>query len=47
MSNLFEYVEQWGQHRLEELPFCEVDNLVLSTLAYVPMGGAAPAEGEE
>ena len=47
MSNLFEYVEEWGQHSLEELPFCEVDNLVLSTLAYVPMGGAAPAEGEE
>ena len=46
MADLFAYVERQGRYTLEEAPFCEVDNLVLSTLSYLPLTGVAPAEGE-
>lgn len=46
MSNLFDYLDWQGKSSLEERPFNEVDNLLLSTLAYVPLAGAAPGAGE-
>ena len=45
MSNIFDYLEFRGDIPLEREPFNEVDNLVLSELAYVSFEGIVPCDG--
>ena len=45
MSNIFDYLEFRGDIPLDEDPFNEVDNLVLSELAYVSFEGIVPHDG--
>ena len=35
--NLFHYVKQYGTYSFEEEPFNEVDNIILSQIAYLPL----------
>ena len=46
MGNIMDYLEWRGDLTLEREPFCEVDNLLMSYLAYVRMEGIAPQPGE-
>lgn len=46
MGNIMDYLEWRGDLTLEREPFCEVDNLLMSYLAYVRMDGIAPSPGE-
>ena len=45
MSNIFDYLEWRGDVPFDEDPFNEVDNLVLSELAYVSFEGIVPCDG--
>ncbi len=47
MNNITSYIRWRGDLTLTERPFCEIDNLVLSELAYMPMNGFVPKQGEE
>ena len=44
MSSIFDYLEWRGDISFDEDPFNEVDNVVLSELAYVGFGGIVPCE---
>ena len=44
MSNIFDYLEWRGDISFDEDPFNEVDNLVLSELAYADFEGVVPCE---
>ena len=44
MGNILDYLEQNGKTMLSEKPFSEVDNLILSELAYVNMSWIMPEE---
>lgn len=46
MSNIFDYLEWRGDITFDEDPFNEVDNLVLSELAYTCFEGIVPYDGE-
>ena len=46
MNNLYDYLECRGDISLDEDPFNEVDNVVLSELAYVSYGGIVPRDGK-
>lgn len=46
MGNIMDYLDWRGDLTLEREPFCEVDNLLMSYLAYVRLDGIAPAPGE-
>ena len=46
MSNIFDYLEWRGDITFDEDPFNEVDNLVLSELAYACFEGIVPYDGE-
>ncbi len=46
MGNMLDYLDWRGDLTLEREPFCEVDGLLLSYLAYVRMDGIAPKPGE-
>lgn len=39
MGNMISYIEEYGQLSFEEKPFCEVDSLVLSQIAYFVLDG--------
>lgn len=43
--NLLQYLRTFGGKSFQELPFSEVDALVLSQLSYLKMGGIAPGFG--
>ena len=45
MGNLFDYIDWRGDIPMSVDPFNEVDNLVLSTVIYVPFDGLVPGEG--
>ena len=45
MSNIFDYLEWRGDVPFDEDPFNEVDNVVLSELAYVSFDGIVPCDG--
>lgn len=45
MSNIFDYLVWRGDAPLEKDPFNEVDNVVLSELAYAGFGGIVPYDG--
>lgn len=47
MPNMLDYLEWRGDLTLEQSPFCQVDNLILSQLAYVPMDGIVPEEFDQ
>lgn len=42
MANTLDYLDWRGDLSLETAPFCEVDSLLLSQLAYLPMDGLVP-----
>ncbi len=44
-GNIMDYLQWRGDLSFERSPFNEVDNLILSELAYVTMDGIVPAEG--
>lgn len=46
MADVRDYLELRGDVTLAERPFNDVDNLVLSTLAYLDLTGVVPAPGE-
>ena len=46
MKNLYDYLECRGDISLDEDPFNEVDNVVLSELAYVSFGNIVPRDGK-
>ena len=46
MSSIFDYLEWRGDITFDEDPFNEVDNLVLSELAYACFEGIVPYDGE-
>ena len=46
MADMRDYLELRGDITLAERPFNDVDNLVLSTLAYLDLTGIAPSPGE-
>ena len=43
MANTLDYLDWRGDLSLETAPFCEVDSLLLSQLAYLPMDGLVPS----
>lgn len=43
MGNIYTYLKWRGDLDFSERPFCEVDNLVLSELAYMDLSGIVPA----
>jgi hypothetical protein len=45
MGNIITYLMWRGNQTFLERPFCEVDNLILSELAYWDFGGIVPAAG--
>ena len=47
MADLFDYLIWRGDVPLALDPFNEVDNLLLSELAYADLAGIVPPEGEE
>lgn len=46
MSNIVPYLKWRGDIRLPERPFCDVDNLVLSELAYLDFTGIVPSPSD-
>lgn len=46
MSNIFDYLVWRGRASFEDEPFNEVDNVVLSELAYTGFGGMVPRDGK-
>lgn len=47
MGNILTYLKWRGDLTFTERPFCEVDNLVLSELAYLNLAGIVPAASED
>lgn len=47
MENIISYVKEWGQYRLSEKPFNEVDSLVLCQLVYLNYGQFVPGLDRE
>ena len=47
MSNFLDYLDWRGDLPFSRDPFNEVDNLILSEIAYAELGGIVPAPGEE
>src|SRR5690554_5339119 len=47
VSNMTDYVRQYGSDLLTDRPFCAVDALVLSQAAYVRWDGRVPPPGAE
>jgi hypothetical protein len=47
MGNIITYLKRRGNQTFSERPFCEVDNLVLSELAYWDMRGIVPEIDQE
>lgn len=47
MANVFDYLKWRGDLSFRQSPFNDVDNLVLSLLAYIPFDGAVPASPGE
>lgn len=47
MENIIDYVKEWGQYRLSERPFNEVDSLVLCQLVYLHYGQFVPGLAKE
>lgn len=47
MGNLYTYLKWRGDLTFTERPFCEVDNLVLSELAYLDLAGIVPGLEED
>ena len=45
MPNIYDYLQWRGDITLAHAPFCEVDNLILSQLAYADFLGIVPEEG--
>lgn len=45
MPNILDYIDWRGDLRFAEAPFCEVDNLIFSWLAYVDFGGVLSGDG--
>ena len=43
MGNIIDWLREYGSHTFSELPFRDVDNLILSYLAYYHLGGIVPA----
>ena len=46
MANIYDYLDWRGDLTFEQSPFNEVDNLVLSGVAYVFFDGIVPGIGE-
>ncbi len=46
LGNIESYLTWRGDLTFQERPFCEVDNLVLSELAYLDLAGIVPPKGE-
>lgn len=46
LGNILSYLKWRGDLTFTERPFCEVDNLVLSELAYLDLAGIVPAKEE-
>lgn len=46
MGNVVDYIRWRGDLSFEQSPFCEVDNLILSYLAYVNLDGISTIAGE-
>lgn len=44
MSNILDYIDWRGDLSVKAAPFCEVDNLILSVLAYMELDGIADGE---
>lgn len=44
MPNLFDYLEWRGDLTFDEVPVCEVDNLIFCLLAYVNLDGIVPSD---
>ena len=44
MANISDYLDWRGDLDFSVSPFCEVDNLILSELAYVDFDGIVPGE---
>ena len=47
MANILDYIDWRGDLAFRERPFNDVDNLILSTLAYTDFSGIAGAPGED
>lgn len=46
MGNMIDYVKEYGIYSFQELPFGEVDSLVLSQLSYLKLDGLVPGLSE-
>ncbi|HOO27647.1 MAG TPA: DUF2974 domain-containing protein [Lachnospiraceae bacterium] len=46
MKNMIDYVNEYGKYPLKELPFNEVDSLILSQFAYLKYDGIVPSVNE-
>ena len=47
MADILSYLDWRGDLSFKERPFNDVDNLILSELAYLDMTGIVPGPGEE
>lgn len=47
MGTVLEYLEDYGEYSFEELPFSEVDSLILSQFAYLKFDGLVPGIEED
>lgn len=47
MGTIIDYLKEYGEYTLAEMPFGEVDSLALSQFAYLKFDGLAPALGED
>ncbi len=46
MSDMYEYLKWEGSHTFDESPFCEVDNVILSMIAYSDLEGVMTQDEE-
>ena len=46
MSNIISFLHKYGSIPFSQMPFCDVDNLVLSYLAYAELDGIVPSPNE-
>ena len=47
MGTILDYLKEYGDYTLAEMPFSEVDSLVICQFAYLKFEGLAPALGED
>lgn len=46
MANMMDYLDWRGDLTFSQTPFCDVDNLILSEIAYIDFGGIVPTSAE-